>query len=121
VSLFALVVSIIPSYFASLLSHSEIISKSLLVIVYSLSYSLIAPVLYKIATATHGVKYNCRYVVYTMLAICTSELCIYCLKSLSLKYYMTAFLTAPLVCLVYVLSLYVLTFVNLSNNKHRIR
>lgn len=116
VSLLALAVSIIPSYIATVVSYSDIATKSFMAAVYALSYSLVAPLLYKIATATNGDKYKLKYVVCTVLVVSASELCIHSLQVLSSTIPMTSFLTAPLVCLVYILSLYLLTIVNLYNN-----
>jgi len=115
-TLAALAISIIPAYIANIESYSVLASKLSMVVIYSLSYSLIAPFLYKIATATNGVKYNLKHVVYTILVVGVSEFWIYSLRLITSAYPMTSLLAAPLVCLVYILSLYLLTVVNLMRN-----
>jgi len=116
INLVIMALSIFPSYLLSEIVDTGVLLKFLMVVVYSLTYCLIAPYLYKTATSTYGHKYKFKYYVCTIFIIGFSELFIYSLNKLAAMYSAMALVAAPLVCLSYVLSLYLITIVNLLNN-----
>ena len=111
-----LFLSVIPSFMVYTFFGFGVIPRVFMVVSYSIVYCLMAPRLYKVATAVQGRRYRTNQYVVTTIIVGLTDLVIYVLNVLAAEYPVTSLISAPLVCLVYVVSLYLITIINLLNN-----
>lgn len=111
-----LALSIIPSWAVSEIVGDGISLKFSMIASYSVAYCLIAPYLYKIATGAYGRTYKPAHYAVTMCVVGVSELVHYSLDQVAAMHTTMTLIAAPLICLSYVMSLYLITIINLIIN-----
>jgi hypothetical protein len=115
-NLIMMVFSILIIYiFSDVIKNSNIIS-IMSVAGYSVLYCIAAPFLYRIATSRRGGKYQAQHYLLTISIVSASEIVILLLNKAASLYPITSLVAAPLVCLIFVLSFYLITIVNLIIN-----